>query len=145
MACFVCMSMRGWAVLTPIQDAVYTSVSISFCLFQYFSVPDVWKLDLWNTCIHYPRVHGHAKGNTSDARVMILANWRQLNHLYLPISHFVSSLPWTHITGRGSTTLSYGGHCFSMSSSPSCGEASFGTACLNILYTYYHKIQYIWI
>ncbi len=39
------------------------------------------------------------------------------------------SLPWTHITGRGSTTLSYGGHCFSMSSSPSCGEASFGMAC----------------
>lgn len=55
------------------------------------------------------------------------------------------SLPWTHITGRGSTTLSYGGHCFSMSSSPSCGEASFGMACPNILYTYYHQIKYMLI
>lgn len=56
--------------LTPIRVAIYALASISFCLFQYFSVPDVWKLDLWNTCIHCPGVHGHAKGNASDTHVL---------------------------------------------------------------------------
>ncbi len=49
---------------------IYALASISFCLFQYFSVPDVWKLDLRNTCIHYPGVHGHAKGNASLTYVL---------------------------------------------------------------------------
>ncbi len=117
---------------TLIRMAIYALASISFCLFQYFSVPDVWKLDLWYTCIHYPGVHGHAKGNASHTHththVMLSTSPAVCIFLFLTVSTRFS-LPWTHITGRGSTTLSYGGHCFSMSSSPSCGEASFGTAC----------------
>lgn len=57
---------------------------------------------------------------------------RQRHRLYwfdeqLLCDHSVCfSLPWTHTTGHGSITLSFGGRCFSTLFSLSSGAASFG-------------------
>lgn len=42
-----------------------------FLPFQYFPLPDVWKLDIRNARVHGPRVHGYVKGTFTVAKTIV--------------------------------------------------------------------------
>lgn len=107
---------------------------------------DVWELDFRDSCLYRVGVHCYSQGvwehhvnehvtymiDCTGNSVCATANpegegidsidW--LSGYYIWSVCF--SLPWTHITGHGSITLSSGGHCFSTLFSLCSGEASFG-------------------